>query len=92
MPKVKVMVTAALATYMNNERELTIEAENVKELISKLIERYGKGFASRLLDDNGNLRRYINIYVNNQNVRASDQEIKLKDGDEVLILPAVSGG
>lgn len=92
MPKVKVMVTSALATYMNNERELSIEAETVRDLLAKLAERYGRSFASRILDENGNLRRYINIYVNDRNVRASESETRLSEGDEVFILPAVSGG
>lgn len=92
MAMVKVVVTSALATYMNNEKELTVEARNVKEVIEKLVEMYGKQLAVRLLDEEGNLRRYVNVYVNDRNVRSEDVETELKDGDEVLILPAVSGG
>ncbi|MEM2003242.1 MAG: MoaD family protein [Nitrososphaerota archaeon] len=92
MAKIRVLVTAALSTYMNGDREIIIEAETVRDLIDKLITKYGKNLASRLLDENGKIRRFINIYVNDKNVRVDETELKLKDGDQILILPAVSGG
>ncbi len=92
MAKINVVVTAALATYMNGEKEIIIEADTVRDLIDKLIARYGRNLASRLLDENGNLRRFINIYVNDKNIRIDETNLTLKDGDQVLILPAVSGG
>lgn len=92
MARINVLVTAALSTYMNGEKEIHIEAETVKDLIEKLIARYGRNLATRLIDENGNLRRFINIYVNDKNVRIDETNLVLKDGDQVLILPAVSGG
>ncbi|MEM1518398.1 MAG: MoaD family protein [Nitrososphaerota archaeon] len=92
MAKIRVLVTAALSTYMNGDREIIIEAETVRDLIDKLITKYGKNLASRLLDENGKIRRFINIYVNDKNVRVDETELKLKDGDQILIMPAVSGG
>jgi len=92
MAKIKVLVTTALSTYMNGDREIMLEAQSVKDLIEKLVARYGKNLASRLLDENGRLRRFINIYVNDRNIRVDETDVELKDGDQVLILPAVSGG
>lgn len=92
MAKIKVLVTAALSTYMSGDREISIEANTIKELIDKLIAKYGKNLASRLLDENGKIRRFINIYVNDRNIRVDETDLELKDGDQVLILPAVSGG
>jgi len=92
MAKIKVLVTAALSTYMNGDKEIMIEAQTVRELIEKLIAKYGKNLASRLLDENGKIRRFINIYVNDKNIRIDETNVELKDGDQVLILPAVSGG
>jgi MoaD family protein len=92
MAKIRVLVTAALSTYMNGDKEVLIEAQTVKELIEKLVARYGKNLASRLLDENGRLRRFISIYVNDRNIRVDETSVELRDGDQVLILPAVSGG
>jgi len=92
MATVKVLVTAALSTYMNGDKEILIEAQTVRDLIDKLIAKYGKNLASRLLDENGKIRRFINIYVNNKNIRVDETNVELKDGDQVLIIPAVSGG
>ncbi len=92
MATVKVLVTAALSTYMNGDKEILIEAQTVRDLIDKLIAKYGKNLASRLLDENGKIRRFINIYVNNKNIRVDETNVDLKDGDQVLIIPAVSGG
>ncbi len=92
MAKIKVLVTAALSTYMNGDKEVLIEAQTVRDLIEKLVAKYGKNLASRLLDENGRLRRFINIYVNDRNIRVDETDVELRDGDQVLILPAVSGG
>ena len=92
MAKIKVLVTAALSIYMNGDKEIMVEAQTVRDLIEKLVAKYGNNLASRLLDENGRLRRFINIYVNDRNIRVDETDVELRDGDQVLILPAVSGG
>lgn len=76
---------------MGGQREVEVEAENVRELVMKLAERFGAELRNRLLDEEMRLRRFVNLYVNDTLV-SWDEDRQLRDGDEVLILPAVSGG
>ncbi|MCS7094560.1 MAG: MoaD/ThiS family protein [Thaumarchaeota archaeon] len=91
MPRIKVVVTAPLATHMGGLREVEVEAETVREVIGQLVERFGAELRNRLLDDSGRLRRFVNLYVNDSYVDP-EEDRRLSEGDEVLILPAVSGG
>jgi molybdopterin synthase sulfur carrier subunit len=64
----------------------------VSALIDDL-EAHHPGFRERLCEDDGTLKKFINLYVNGEDIRyASGLETSLKDGDEVSIIPAVSGG
>jgi molybdopterin synthase sulfur carrier subunit len=68
------------------------DGANVGAMIDDLETRF-PGFRDRLCDDDGTLKRFINLYVNGEDIRyASGLETSLKDGDEVSIIPAVSGG
>ncbi|MCS7118405.1 MAG: MoaD family protein [Thaumarchaeota archaeon] len=91
MPRVKVVVTAPLAMHMGGQREVEVEAGTVREVIGQLVERFGAELKNRLLDDSGRLRRFVNLYVNDSYVDP-EEDRRLSEGDEVLILPAVSGG
>jgi molybdopterin converting factor small subunit len=71
---------------------VSLEAGSVTALVEALEERY-PGIKARLCDDSGKLRRFLNIYVNSEDIRFLDNETTaLSDGDEVSIVPAVAGG
>jgi len=89
---VRVTVTTVLAMYLGGEKEFEIEADTVKSLIEELAKKYGPEVRRRLLDEDGRLRRYINVYLNDRVLAHDEMDTMLSDGDEVLILPAVSGG
>ncbi|MEN3048111.1 MAG: MoaD/ThiS family protein [Candidatus Caldarchaeales archaeon] len=91
MPRVRVVVTAPLAIHMGGLREVEVEAGTVREAVDRLVERFGPELRNRLLDESGRLRRFVNLYVNDAYVDP-DEDRRLSEGDEVLILPAVSGG
>lgn len=92
MAVVKVNIPAPLRGLLEGKAELEIEATNVKDVINELI-KLNPEFKERLLDDSGNLRRFINIYVNGEDIRfTGGLETLLKDGDDVSIIPAVAGG
>jgi len=91
MARVRVVVTAPLAVHMGGQREVELEAESVRDLVMKLADRFGAELRNRLLDEEMRLRRFVNLYVNDSLV-SWDEDRPLRDGDEVLILPAVSGG
>ena len=51
------------------------------------------GIRDRLLDDTGAVRRFVNVYLNEEDIRfLQDQETPIKDGDEISIIPAIAGG
>ena len=78
---------------LSGERdELTISASNVDELIDEL-EKECPGIKERICDEDGNVRRFINLYVNNEDIRFLDgKETQLGESDIVSIIPAIAGG
>ena len=92
MAKVKVRIPAPLQKVTQNKQEITAEAENIRELIVDL-EKQFPGMKERLLDESGKIRRFINFYVNDEDIRFLKQdETPLSDGNEVSIIPAIAGG
>ncbi|HLD82351.1 MAG TPA: MoaD/ThiS family protein [Candidatus Omnitrophota bacterium] len=92
MAKVKVRIPAPLQKITQNKQEVESEAANIKELILNL-DRQFPGIKERLLDENGKIRRFINFYVNDEDIRFLKQdETALTDGAEVSIIPAIAGG
>ncbi|NUN13650.1 MAG: MoaD/ThiS family protein [Myxococcales bacterium] len=69
-----------------------IEGQSVREVIENL-EAAHPGLKTKLCDDEGNVRRFINIYANQDDIRFLDKmETQLKHGDELSIIPAIAGG
>ena len=91
LPTVEVRIPTILRPYTNGEKVVTAEADNLGGLISALNAKY-VGLGERLLENN-ELRRFINIYINDEDVRfMGSLTATLKAGDSVTILPAVAGG
>ena len=88
---IDVRIPTILRPYTNGEKVVTAEANNLRELITALNAKY-VGLGERLLENN-ELRRFINIYINDEDVRfMGSLAATLKAGDSVTILPAVAGG
>ena len=89
---VKVRIPTPLQKLTRDQAEVQIAAKNVKELLSALDGQY-PGIKDRLCDESGRVRRFVNIYLNEEDIRFLNQEATaLKDGDEVSIVPAIAGG
>ena len=89
---IKVLVPTTLQKFNNNEPTVECSGNNLTELLESL-EANCPGIKARLYDDKGKLRRFINFYVNEEDIRFLDgADTSLKDGDEVSIVPAVAGG
>ena len=89
---IKVRIPAPLQKLTRNQEEIKLESANIKELIESL-ERDFPGIKERVCDEAGKVRKFINIYVNGEDVRFLQQDATpLKDGDEVSIIPAIAGG
>ena len=72
--------------------KVEMDSQNLGELIGSLESQY-PGMKDRLLDENGELRYFVNLYVNNEDVRFLEGlNTAIKSGDEVSIVPAVAGG
>jgi molybdopterin synthase sulfur carrier subunit len=91
MPQ-KVRIPTPLRKLTNNEETVEINAATVGEAIAELQARF-PGIKERLLDETGGVRRFVNVYVNEEDIRfLRNQETPLKEGDEVSIIPAIAGG
>ena len=89
---VKVLIPTPLQKFTNDEAAVECDGSNIVELMNTLESKY-PGIKKRLCDDNGELRRFVNFYVNSEDIRFLDnKETSLEDGDEVSIVPAVAGG
>ncbi len=89
---VLVRIPTPLRAVTKGQGEIQTEAGTVKELIDRLEQEYA-GIRARLCEDNGNVRRFINIYLNEEDIRfLQGLNTALKAGDEVSIVPAIAGG
>lgn len=89
---VRVRIPAALRSVTDGQAEVAVSADTVLRCLDELEERY-PALRRRLRDERGELRRFVNLFVNGQDVRfLAGLETGLKAGDELSIIPAVAGG
>jgi molybdopterin synthase sulfur carrier subunit len=88
----QVRIPTPLRKLTNNEELVEVRPGTVGSAIVELQTRY-PGIQERLLDDSGAVRRFVNVYVNEEDIRfLQNQQTPVKDGDEVSIIPAIAGG
>jgi sulfur-carrier protein len=88
---IEVRIPTILRTYTGGEKAVDGEGATLAQLIDNLESHY-TGIKDRLIED-GDLRRFVNIYVNDEDVRfTGGLETTVADGDQVVVLPAVAGG
>lgn len=89
---VSVLIPTPLRNLTQNQDTVSVEADNVEAMVAALDVAY-PGLGGRLKDENGVLRRFINVYVNDEDIRfLQGKDTPLKDGDNVSIVPAIAGG
>lgn len=89
---VSVRLPTVLRPHANGETKVVVDGETVGEILDGLVDRY-PAMRPNLLTDDGTLHRFVNLYVNDEDVRYLDKlETEVSEGDEVSILPAVAGG
>jgi len=92
MTQVIVRIPSPLRTLTGGQGEVKASANTVAALIIALEAAY-PGMKDRLCDESGAVRRFVNVYVNDEDIRfLNHQETPLKDGDQVSIVPAIAGG
>jgi sulfur-carrier protein len=89
---IKVLIPTPLQKFVGDQSALECEAGSISQLVEAL-ETQHPGIKARLCDDSGKLRRFVNFYLNSEDIRfMENEETVLSDGDEVSIVPAIAGG
>lgn len=89
---VKVLIPTTLRLFTNQQSELELEGTTAREIIQSLADEYPET-KKALYDENGELRAFINVFVNSDNIKNLQHwDTIVKDGDEVMLIPAIAGG
>lgn len=91
-PRIRVTLPSALRAYARGQEVVDVPAATLADAIAKLAADF-PGLGYRILDDQGRLRRFVNAFVNDELVsHLKPQDVRLREGDTVHILPSVAGG
>lgn len=89
---IKIRIPTPLQKLTKNQGEVSAKGATIKEVLTDLEKQY-PGVKERLYDEKGALRRFINFYVNNEDIRfLKGETTPIKEGDEISIVPAIAGG
>lgn len=89
---INVKIPTILRTYTGGSADVTVTGANLSEALADLDVRF-PGIGARVLDDEGRLRRFVNVYVNDDDVRFLEYlQTPTPDGASISIIPAVAGG
>ena len=89
---VPVRIPTPLRKLTQNQEIVQIEGATIRDLINNLEQSY-PGLKERICDDQNNIRRFVNVFVNDEDIRfLQDAQTVVKPGDEVSIVPAIAGG
>jgi sulfur-carrier protein len=87
-----VRIPTPLRKFTHGKDEVSVAAGNVRELLANLETAY-PGIKERICDEQGAVRRFVNVFVADEDIRFLDNlDTAVKDGDEVSIVPAIAGG
>ena len=88
----KVRIPAPLRKLTKDQAVVEVEGKNIQELLSSLEKNY-PGLKERICDESGQIRRFVNIFVNGEDIRFKDgPNTPISEGAEVSIIPAIAGG
>ena len=89
---IKVRIPTPLMKLTDNQSEVSAKGETISDIINNLESQFN-GIKDRICEENGSPRRFINIYVNEEDIRFLEGEMTaVKEGDEISIIPAIAGG
>jgi len=87
-----IRIPTPLRNLTGDEAEVEVTAGTVGEALNALEERHN-GIKARICDEQGNVRRFVNVFLNDEDIRfLQNLETPLKDGDHLSIIPAIAGG
>ena len=89
---VNVLIPTPLRKFTENQDTIAVAPGSIGGIVTELTQRY-PGIVKPMLDDKGELRKFVNIYLNGEDIRfAEGVQTVVKDGDEISIVPAIAGG
>lgn len=89
---VTVVLPTALARHTDGKKQFTSEATNLDGLITEFQQNF-PALAANIQDENGKLRKFINVYVNDEDIRfLGGASHTFADGDEIMLIPSIAGG
>ena len=89
---VRVLLPNAFQKHTNNVREITSAASDLPELVAEMEDLF-PALSKHLRGEDGQIRRFINFYVNEEDIRfLGNDKYKFQDGDEILVIPSIAGG
>ena len=89
---VKIIIPTALARHTDGQKSFVSEAGNLPGLLAEFDAKF-PALSQNVRDENGNLRRFINVYVNDEDIRFLGGDThQFADGDEVMLIPSIAGG
>ncbi|MCG3652800.1 MoaD/ThiS family protein [Aliarcobacter butzleri] len=88
----KVYIPTALRLFTNGDFEIILGGENISDVVSNLVDKY-QDLKNHLFTNEGRLRSFVNIYLNEEDIRGLDNlETKVYDDDKILLVPSIAGG
>ncbi len=89
----KVTFYSHFTKFTHGDKDTEVVASNVREAISCLALKYGDSFKGRLLRENGDLKEFVRVFLNNKDIRLiGNLEAETRSDDQLLFVPAVAGG
>jgi molybdopterin converting factor small subunit len=89
---VKVFLPAAFTRHTDGRKQFDSAAPNLPALLADIDQSY-PALSTQIKDENGKLRRFINIYINDEDIRfLGGETYAFQDGDEVMLIPSIAGG
>ena len=89
---IRITIPTPLRRFTADDAQTDVEADTINQALDEMDKKY-PGFKDRLCEENGQLRRFFNIYIDGEDIRFMDDlETKVSEGAEISIIPAISGG
>ena len=87
-----IRIPTPLRFYTNGQSEIPTSGKTVAEVLDQLFSEHGE-LKKHMVDENGQLRRFVNLFVNEENIRdLNGLDTELKDADRLMIVPSIAGG
>src|SRR5438034_4340363 len=88
---ITVTIPTALRRFADNQASVEVTGKNISEVLNNLTTQHAQ-LRQHLYTDDGKLRNFVRVYVNDEDIRAQGDNAPLKDGDEISIVPSIAGG